>query len=124
MAEKIKFPDGREVDIHEFIAFMYGLSKSDVELLHMLMVEGKMTTDDIASKLNVTKASISKSLNSLIDKGLVEREKVQSEDKRKGRPNFMYWVDREKLYSKLDIDLEKLLTTLKGSIQKTMTVSI
>jgi predicted transcriptional regulator len=124
MAEKIKFPDGREVDIHEFIAFMYGLSKSDVELLHMLMMEGKMTTDDIASKLNVTKASISKSLNSLIDKGLVEREKVQSEDKRKGRPNFMYWVDREKLYSRLDIDLEKLLTTLKGSIQKTMTVAI
>jgi len=124
MAEKIKFPDGREVDIHEFIAFMYGLSKSDVELLHMLMMEGKMTTDDIASKLNVTKASISKSLNSLIDKGLVEREKVQSEDKRKGRPNFMYWVDREKLYSRLDTDLEKLLTTLKGSIQKTMTVAI
>ncbi|MUN29917.1 helix-turn-helix domain-containing protein [Sulfuracidifex metallicus] len=124
MAEKIKFPDGREVDIHEFIAFMYGLSKSDVELLHMLMTEGKMTTDDIASKLNVTKASISKSLNSLIDKGLVEREKVQSEDKRKGRPNFMYWVDREKLYSRLDTDLEKLLTTLKGSIQKTMTVAI
>ncbi len=124
MAEKIKFPDGREVDIHDFIAFMYGLSKSDVELLHMLMTEGKMTTDDIAAKLNVTKASISKSLNSLIDKGLVEREKVQSEDKRKGRPNFMYWVDREKLYNRLDADLEKLLTTLKGSIQKTMTVAI
>ncbi|BBG23520.1 helix-turn-helix domain-containing protein [Sulfuracidifex tepidarius] len=124
MAEKIKFPDGREVDIHEFIAFMYGLSKSDVELLHMLMTEGKMTTDDIASKLNVTKASISKSLNSLIDKGLVEREKVQSEDKRKGRPNFMYWVDRERLYNRLDVDLEKLLTTLKNSIQKTMTVAI
>ncbi|MCY0850768.1 helix-turn-helix domain-containing protein [Sulfuracidifex metallicus] len=124
MAEKIKFPDGREVDIHEFIAFMYGLSKSDVELLHMLMTEGKMTTDDIASRLNVTKASISKSLNSLIDKGLIEREKVQSEDKRKGRPNFKYWVDREKLYNRLDADLEKLLTTLKGSIQKTMTVAI
>ncbi len=124
MAEKIKFPDGREVDIHEFIAFMYGLSKSDVELLHMLMREGKMTTDDIATRLNVTKASISKSLNSLIDKGLVEREKVQSEDKRKGRPNFMYWVDSERLYSRLNADLEKLLTNLKMSIQKSIAVAI
>ncbi|MEM4000813.1 MAG: TrmB family transcriptional regulator, partial [Saccharolobus sp.] len=26
MAEKVRFPDGREVDIHDFIAFMYGLS--------------------------------------------------------------------------------------------------
>ncbi|MEM4768486.1 MAG: TrmB family transcriptional regulator, partial [Saccharolobus sp.] len=32
MAEKVRFPDGREVDIHEFISFMYGLSKSDVEV--------------------------------------------------------------------------------------------
>jgi len=27
MAEKVRFPDGREVDIHDFVAFMYGLSK-------------------------------------------------------------------------------------------------
>ncbi|WP_338601992.1 helix-turn-helix domain-containing protein [Sulfolobus tengchongensis] len=119
MAEKVRFPDGREVDIHDFIAFMYGLSKSDVEVLHVLLQNGKMTTDDLAEKLNVTKASISKALNNLLDKGLIQREKAQAEkEERKGRPNYIYWVEKEKLYRKLENDLEKLAGTVKETLQK------
>ena len=119
MSGKITFPDGREVDIHEFIAFMYGLPKSDVEVLHLLLEnKEKMDADEIAEKLKVTKASVSKSLNNLLEKGLIERDKSEAEQKKKGRPSYVYWVDKEKLLMKLEKDLEKLVATLKEGLEK------
>ena len=119
MSEKITFPDGREVDIHDFIAFMYGLSRSDVDVLHLLLEnKEKMDADQIAEKLKVTKASVSKSLNSLLDKGLIERDKSEEDQKRKGRPSYVYWVDKDKLYTKLEKDLEKLAGTIKEGLEK------
>jgi len=119
MADKIIFPDGREVDIHDFIAFMYGLSRSDVEVLHLLLEsKEKLDADEIAERLKVTKASVSKSLNSLLDKGLIERDKSEEEQKRKGRPSYVYWVDKDKLYNKLEKDLEKLAVTIKQGLEK------
>lgn len=117
--EKIVFPDGRSVEIHEFLAFMYGLSSSDVSVLHLLMVKGKkMTADEISAELNVTKASINKSLNNLLDKGLIMREKAENEDKKKGRPGYLYWVDKNKLYEKLEKDLEKLAAEVRQGLEQ------
>jgi predicted transcriptional regulator len=117
--EKVVFPDGRSVEIHEFIAFMYGLSKSDVEVLHYLLMENrKVDVDELAQKLGVTKASVSKSLNNLLDKGLIMREKEEEGEKRKGRPSYVYWVDRSKLYEKLEKDLEKLAVEIKQGLEK------
>ncbi len=125
MAEKVRFPDGREVDVDEFIAFMYGLSRSDIEVLHVLLANGKMTTDELAEKLNVTKASISKALNNLLDKGLIVREKaISDKEEKKGRPNYIYWVEKERLYRKLESDLEKLAGAMKQTLQKTAALEI
>ena len=119
MSEKITFPDGREVDIHDFIAFMYGLSRSDVDVLHLLLEnKDKIDADQIAEKLKVTKASVSKSLNSLLDKGLIERDKSEEDQKKKGRPSYIYWVDKDKLYAKLEKDLEKLAGTIREGLEK------
>ncbi|BFH73892.1 helix-turn-helix domain-containing protein [Sulfurisphaera javensis] len=119
MSEKVTFPDGREVDLHEFIAFMYGLSRSDVDVLHLLLEsKEKLDADEIADKLKVTKASVSKSLNNLLDKGLIQRDKAEESEKRKGRPSYVYWVDKEKLYLKLEKDLEALATIMKEGLEK------
>ncbi|AWR96016.1 helix-turn-helix domain-containing protein [Acidianus brierleyi] len=118
MSERIRFPDGREVDIHEVIAFLYGLSKSDVEVLHLLMTKGKkLDTDELAGSLHVTKASISKSINNLLYKGLINRDKVVDQTKQKGRPNYVYWVNNEELYGRLIQDLNKLVDTVKKDLQ-------
>lgn len=118
MSERIRFPDGREVDIHEVIAFLYGLSKSDVEVLHLLMTKGKkLDTDELAGSLHVTKASISKSINNLLYKGLINRDKVVDQTKQKGRPNYVYWVNNDELYSRLIQDLNKLVDTVKKDLQ-------
>lgn len=117
MIEKVRFPDGREVDIHEVLAFLYGLSKSDVEVLHVIMSKkGKVTTDELASTLKVTKASISKSINNLLYKGLIYREKAE-EEKKKGRPGYAYWVDSEALYKKIAEDLQKLVNNVKEGLK-------
>lgn len=118
MSERIRFPDGREVDIHEVISFLYGLSKSDVEVLHLLMTKGKkLDTDELAGSLHVTKASISKSINNLLYKGLINRDKVVDQTKQKGRPNYVYWVNNDELYGRLIQDLNKLVDTVKKDLQ-------
>lgn len=120
MLEKIRFPDGREVDIQEVLAFIYGLSKSDVEVLQVIINKrGKITTDELASTLKVTKASISKSINNLLYKGLIFREKLE-EEKKKGRPSYVYWVDTEILYKKIAEDLEKLVNNVKQGLKAQM----
>lgn len=115
---RIRFPDGREVDVQEVISFLYGLSRSDVEVLHTIMCKGgKISTEDLAETLNVTKASISKSINNLLYKGLINREKVADDEKRKGRPAYVYWVNKEELYERVVADVEKLYQTMKNDFK-------
>lgn len=124
MLEKIKFPDGREVDVNEVLAFLYGLSKSDIEVLKVIMnKKGKITTDELSSTLKVTKASISKSINNLMYKGLILRDKLD-EDKKKGRPSYVYWADNEALYRKIADDLQKLVTNVKEGLKTHMLVAV
>ncbi|MCY0859274.1 MAG: MarR family transcriptional regulator [Sulfolobaceae archaeon] len=114
----IKLNNPQNLDVHELIAFIYGLSRSDVEVLHAIMTSnGPITTEDIAKKLNVTKASVSKSLNNLIEKGLVMRNKTLAQEKRKGRPSYYYIVDRDYLTSKIIKDLEAFTATYKEAIK-------
>lgn len=115
---KINLPDGREVNIDEIIQFLYNLSKTDIDVLNVLALTDKaITTDEIAEKLNVTKASVSKALNNLIYKGLVQRRKVISEEKKKGRPNYEYWVVRGELLQKIKADLQNILNQLEKSLK-------
>jgi len=114
---KINLPDGRETTIDEIIQFLYNLSKTDIDVLNVLAsAEKPITTDEIAEKLNVTKASVSKALNNLIYKGLVQRRKAVTEEKKKGRPNYEYWVVKEELLSKIKKDLENILQQFKSTI--------
>lgn len=118
MTNKIRFPDGREVDIQDVIGFLYGLSRSDVEVLHVLTCKGeKMSTEDLAEALKVTKASISKSINNLLYKGLINREKVTEDEKRKGRPAYVYWVNKEELYERVIADMISLANTMKNDFK-------
>ncbi|BFI74818.1 helix-turn-helix domain-containing protein [Sulfurisphaera ohwakuensis] len=117
MSERLKFPDGREVDIHEVLSFLYGLGGSEIQVLHLLLTEGKMSSDEIAEKLKVSKASINKAINTLLDKGLVEREKI-TEEKRRGRPTFMYYVRKDYMYKKIENDTLSLIFNVRENIKK------
>jgi predicted transcriptional regulator len=120
MASKIKFPDGREVDIHEVISFMYGLGIGEVEVLHILLSRGqKYSADKLAEVLKVSKASVNKALNTLLSKGLIEREKIITDGK-KGRPVYMYRANKELVSKKLSEDVFKLILNTRDTLKKTL----
>jgi len=101
---------GREIDVHEVLKFLYGLSESDVRVLHYLLENGKaITIEELSKNLNVSKASVSKSLKNLYEMGLVKKEKLVEKESRKGRPSYLYKVDVGELYEKVVGDLEELL---------------
>ena len=75
---------GKELDPHNVLGFVYGLSESDVRVLHYLMETRKKATID----------------------------ELSSENK-KGRPSYVYWVETEELYAKVIKDLEEVVSALK-----------
>ncbi|BCU71073.1 helix-turn-helix domain-containing protein [Stygiolobus caldivivus] len=120
MTSKVKFPDGREVDIHEVISFMYGLGMGEIEVLHKLLTRGqKYSADQLSEELKVSKASVNKALNTLLSKGLIEREKI-IEDGKKGRPVYIYWANKELVTKKISQDFYKLIVNTRDTLKKTI----
>lgn len=119
MSYKLIFPDGREVDFEGIISFLYNLGESELQVLRVLLSSrGKLTSEDIANKLKVSKASVNKAINSLMNKGLVEREKADLEEKRKGRPIFVYYVKPDYVYKKVSEDANFIVFNAKETIKK------
>jgi len=83
--DKVRLEDGREVDVYRLAGFLYGLSASDVELLKVILEQREVTTEYLAERLKVTKASVSKGLNNILDRGLISRDRAMRNGG-KGRP--------------------------------------
>lgn len=113
---KVKLPGGREIEVHELLAFMYGLPKSDMEILHIIQEKGSITADEIAGILKTTKPSVSKSLTNLVKRGLLEREKVR-DAARRGRPTYVYKIAREKFAEKVNTDISKVMEEVTETIK-------
>jgi len=88
-------------------------------VLNVLQERGSLTTDEIAELLKTTKPSISKALNNLVKKGLITREK-ERDVSRKGRPTYIYKVDRKFLTEKILNDLKTLNQELENWVKGTL----
>jgi len=118
MAYKLTFPDGREVDMKEVLSFLYDLGESELRVLEVLMSsKGKLTSEELAERLKVSKASVNKAINNLISKGLVEKEKVEGE-RRKGRPTYAYYVRNDYISKKVSEDAFSLIFNVKETIKR------
>ncbi|BDC17829.1 helix-turn-helix domain-containing protein [Acidianus sp. HS-5] len=112
MERKVKFPDGREVEVIAIFKFVYGLSDSELEILKLLVnTGGKLTAEDIASSLNISRNTVTKPVNMLVSKGLVLRDKEKNGSR--SRPRLVYFVTPD-IYHKLLDDLQRVVKdTLK-----------
>lgn len=112
MSDYILFPDGRKVDVHKVIQFLYGLNESEIRILHLLVEsKEKLTAMQIAKKLKVDRTSISKPIATLVNKGLIHKERNIVSRKNENTPprlKFLYFVNREELYGKMIKDLEAI----------------
>jgi predicted transcriptional regulator len=107
MEFKIQFPDGRQVDFHKLVEFIYGITDSEMNILHLLLsTDEKLSVEDISERLKIAKTSISKPVNILLSKGLIMRGKTEGEGKR--RPKYLYYTDKNAVYNKIINDLEAI----------------
>ncbi|AHC51511.1 TrmB family transcriptional regulator [Sulfolobus acidocaldarius SUSAZ] len=109
METVLQIPYQKKTQIEKLLEFIYGLNEKEVQLIFRLLYsDTKLNIEELAEEFKVSKALISKSLSELANKGLIEREKVSNEG-RKGRPIYVYYVDREQLFKRINRDLEELV---------------
>jgi predicted transcriptional regulator len=107
MERKVKFPNSRGVDVLTIFKFVYGLSNSELEILKLLVnTKGKLSAEDIASSLNISRNTVNKLVNLLLSKGLVLRDKEKG--KTNGRPRLVYFATPG-IYSKMLTDLQSIV---------------
>ncbi len=117
MAEqKLQLPSRREITIAEGLKFCYDLSETDTQILIELLKGGEYSVDELASKLGLSKATVNRSLNKLVELGFVSRRREKREGV--GRPRFKYFVeDARKVIERIERDVDACAEEFKRKIR-------
>ena len=111
-----RLPSGKEITVVDVFAFCYGLSETDVQVLASLMRSGPKATEDLERELQLSKASINRSLNRLLGLDLVKR--IKETGNRAGRPRHLYYVeDANKLREKIARDIENCANAINQVVK-------
>lgn len=85
---RIKLPSGKDAGLVDILSFCYGLSETDVQVLMALMRGDARGTEELENELKLSKASINRSLNKLLEMTLVMR--IKEPGNKAGRPRYLY----------------------------------
>ncbi|QIW24847.1 MarR family transcriptional regulator [Sulfolobus sp. S-194] len=107
---RIKLPSGKDAGLVDILSFCYGLSETDVQVLIALAKSEARGTEDLESDLKLSKASINRSLNKLLEMGLVMR--IKEPGNKAGRPRYLY---KTRDYNELK---QKILSDIKDCAEK------
>lgn len=107
---RIKLPSGKDAGLVDILSFCYGLSETDVQVLIALAKSEARGTEDLESDLKLSKASINRSLNKLLEMGLVMR--IKEPGNKAGRPRYLY---KTRDYNELK---QKILGDIKDCADK------
>ncbi|BFH72453.1 HTH-type transcriptional regulator Lrs14 [Sulfurisphaera javensis] len=107
---RIKLPSGKDAGLVDILSFCYGLSETDVQVLIALAKSEARGTEDLETDLKLSKASINRSLNKLLEMGLVMR--IKEPGNKAGRPRYLY---KTKDYNELK---QKILNDIKDCADK------
>lgn len=115
---RIRLPSGKDAGLSDILSFCYGLSDTDVQVLLALMNGDAKGTEELEEELKLSKASINRSLNKLLEMEFAMR--IKETGNKAGRPRYLYRAkDRPSLRERVlgDIkncsgDMSKLLETV------------
>jgi len=107
---RIKLPSGKDAGLVDILSFCYGLSETDVQVLMALTRGEAKGTEDLENDLRLSKASINRSLNKLVELGLVTR--IKEAGNKAGRPRYLY---KAKDYKEIK---EKLLSDIRNCAEE------
>jgi len=97
----------------ESIKCCYKISDTDFDSLILLTKLGKpSSSEEIASIMNLSKTTVENSLKKLLDLDLIERRKANDDNRRIGRPKFVYAI-RENILEKIKEDLNNCAETIR-----------
>ncbi len=114
---RLRLPSGREATIAEGLRFCYDLSETDTQILIELLQGGEYTVDELAEKLRLSKATVNRSLNKLVELGFVSRRREKRQSV--GRPRFKYYVeDPKKVLEKIEHDLDACANVFKQKLKE------
>lgn len=117
MMERIKLPSGKEIDLVDVLKFCYDLSETDTQILLKLVKGDEYDVDKLARELGLSKATVNRSLNKLVELGFVLRRRERRQSV--GRPKYKYYVeDSQSLVEKLKNDMERCAEVMKRHISK------
>jgi len=117
MVERIKLPSGKEIDLVDVLKFCYDLSETDTQILLKLVKGDEYDVDKLAKELGLSKATVNRSLNKLVELGFVLRRRERRQSV--GRPKYKYYVeDSQSLVEKLKNDMERCAEVMKQHISK------
>jgi len=113
-------PSGKELKLLDVFRFCYGLTETEVQILMTLLKSGSKMIQDLEQELQLSKASVNRSLNKLLSMGLVKRTKTT--EKRYGRPRHIYYaLNLEELQSKLVKEIEDCTNSIRNLISTRLT---
>ncbi|AHC50622.1 TrmB family transcriptional regulator [Sulfolobus acidocaldarius SUSAZ] len=118
---RMKFPSGKDATLIDVLSFCYGLSETDVQVLVALAKSGAKGTEELESDLKLSKASINRSLNKLLEMGLAMR--IKESVNKAGRPRYLYKArDYNELRSKMLSDLKDCADKMAKLVEQEFTL--
>ena len=120
---KFVLPSGKELTLLDVLSFCYGLSETDVQVLMALLKSSPKSTEDLEQELQLSKASVNRSLNKLLSMELVKR--VKETGNKAGRPRHIYFVPNfGELKGKLVKEIEDCTNSIKNLIMTQLAHSV
>ena len=117
MVERVKLPSGKEIDLVDVLRFCYDLSETDTQILFKLVRGDEYDVDELAKELGLSKATVNRSLNKLVELGFAFRRRERRQSV--GRPKYKYYVkDSQNLIEKLKSDMERCAEVMKQHISR------
>lgn len=117
--EEVVLPSGRILTLQDLVKFCYDFSETDVAVLFELLDKVPMSIDDLSEKLNLSKATVNRSLAKLYSMGFIGRVRKPGEEK-VGRPKYLYSTTSEQVKGKMRKDLERCSELVKRFIEEAL----
>ncbi len=120
-SQNFVLPSGKELTLLDVLSFCYGLSETDVQVLMALLKSSPKSTEDLEQELQLSKASVNRSLNKLLSMELVKR--IKETGNKAGRPKYMYYIpDLDELKGKLLKEIEDCTDSIRNLIMTRLTL--
>jgi len=114
-------PSGREITLSDVLRFCYDFSETDIQILLRLLKGDEYDVDTLASEMNLSKATVNRSLNKLVELGFASRRRAKKQSV--GRPRSKYYIsDKYEVIERLKREVractEAMLTELYAALSE------